>query len=103
MALPCGDFVFQVAFDPSGKYLFVSDGATNTTPILEINTTKKTAKELNDYLPGYVTPTFSHDGKIVYAQYPDNTVLINTFNPATGELGDNYTLSVSNGATITAW
>jgi hypothetical protein len=102
MAQPCGDFVYQAAFDPSGKYLLVIDGTTSTVPILEVNPTNQTATELKDYLPGYVFPFFSHDGKVVYA-IEGNSVLINTFNPANGDLGDHHSLSIPAGASLTAW
>jgi 6-phosphogluconolactonase (cycloisomerase 2 family) len=104
MVQPCGDFVINVVFDPSGKFLFVSDDATGTTPILRVDTAHKKMEELTNFLPGSTTPVFSHDGRMVYAiQRDSKTVMSTTFNPATGELGANSSLPVPTGSVIFAW
>jgi hypothetical protein len=104
MAEPCGDGVVNVAFDPSDKFLFVSDDATGTTPILRVDTAHKKLEEMSTYLPGSTTPVFSHDGRMVYTIPRDSkTVMSTTFNPAIGELGANSSLPIPIGSAIFAW
>jgi hypothetical protein len=104
MAQPCGDGVYNLAFDPSGKFLLAPDTVTNTTPVFHVDVAHKKMEELSSYLPGSTTPVFSHDGRMVYTIQSDNkTVLITTFDPATGELGANSSLPILVNSAIFSW
>jgi hypothetical protein len=98
MEAACGDSV-AVQFDPSGKYLFLSDGTINETVIAAINTRDKTLKQTSS-IPGAYHVAFSPDGTMVYA-VGEKDVLVHVFNPRNGELTAKSSISISNVKSIT--
>jgi 6-phosphogluconolactonase (cycloisomerase 2 family) len=98
MEAACGDSV-GVQFDPSGKYLFLSDATVNKTVITAINRKEKTLKETAS-IPGAYHVAFSPDGTMVYA-IGEKEVLVDVFNPASGELTAESAISISNVQSIT--
>lgn len=86
-------FPSSLQFDPSGRYLFLNDESIHSTIVAAVDLTHKTLRATGSSIPGNPTIiSFSPDGRFVYA-VENKTVLIYGFNPSSGLLTTQRSIS----------
>jgi hypothetical protein len=90
----CEDFPSSLQFDPSGRYLFLNDESIHRTIVATVDLTHKALRATGSSIPGNPPIiSFSPDGRFVYA-VENKTVLIYGFNPSSGLLTTQRSISV---------
>jgi hypothetical protein len=84
MVQACGDSIYSLMFDPTGKYLLFNDSSTNQLVVIYVSEQKTQLIESGATIPGspYLT-TFSPDGLMLYT-LENGQVLFYVFDPHSG-------------------
>jgi hypothetical protein len=97
----CGDNAALLEFDPTGQNLFFGDSNNQIIYVAHLDFGDLQLEESGTAILGTPPIYFSPDGRLVYMLHSnENTVAIQTFDPATGVLSAYSTLSDSGNVSI---